>query len=713
MRIATTIAAWGRSARGALRPASAISVAALALAVFVPVTTQAASLFSIFECATDPVACAVTGTGFAIYSLMSFLLGMIGWLFNQAIILTVFEFSTFLGNNEGILAGWMVIRDVCNIALLFGFIFMGISTILNIHGYEMKKTLPRLIIFAVLLNFSLLATQTIIDTSNIFAHQLYKQSGTCATSTNRGECDSKVGTSGAIMEMTNMADSLSIGWQQEKGFIFYIGLALLEIILIMVLLAGAIMLFTRAVVLVFLMVLSPIGFAGLAVPFLEKYAKLWWDKLLSQSFFAPIFLLLLFVGLKISEGITAEGQLGALFVGDTGPSSIDMFIVFGVTVGFMIMALVTSKQMGAMGASFAISASRKVVTYPLAVAGRSTVGYGASKLAPKWDATMGRINRSTGVGGRTASWLLRNTGVDESIHSGLKATSGAKIGGFASYDDRTKELKARKSETLHAMDSADNAAALDKNSKILTNANSTQAEKDTARDAIAELTQKMSLHDLEVAIREGSKEQITALSKAMSPEKFEKLLDNKEIGEDLKHAMQHDRYEDVDATNVKGLTKKDFELLAKADANKFQTLITGTDPVTGKSHLKEEQLEALKNNEKLTKQQRDFANESTAVKRVEAHLNAGNSGAAKIIALDMNPEQMAKLEEKHLTNPDIMDTMTQADLEAIMSSKKLKNPSVIGSHLKAKHAASPNDPRLQGIDKYFGKNALASGFYGY
>jgi hypothetical protein len=76
-----------------------------------------------------------------------------GTLFNFAVITLVLEYSKYLGNSAGLLAGWGVLRDIGNIALLFGFVWIGVRTILNIGHYSVGKTLPLLIIFAALLNF--------------------------------------------------------------------------------------------------------------------------------------------------------------------------------------------------------------------------------------------------------------------------------------------------------------------------------------------------------------------------------------------------------------------------------------------------------------------------------------------------------------------------------------------------------------------------------
>jgi hypothetical protein len=110
-----------------------------------------------------------------IFKITSLLLGLAGVIFNWAVLVVVFEFSKYFGNSPGMTLAWGILRDFANIGLLFGFVFMGIATILDLHKYPWKQALPKLVIYAVLLNFSLFATEAIIDATNVVSATLYKQ----------------------------------------------------------------------------------------------------------------------------------------------------------------------------------------------------------------------------------------------------------------------------------------------------------------------------------------------------------------------------------------------------------------------------------------------------------------------------------------------------------------------------------------------------------
>ena len=63
---------------------------------------------------------------------------------------------------------WKIIRDLSNLAFIFGFIYLGIRTIIDPASASVKRTLTQIIIAALLINFSLYIVKAIIDFSALF-----------------------------------------------------------------------------------------------------------------------------------------------------------------------------------------------------------------------------------------------------------------------------------------------------------------------------------------------------------------------------------------------------------------------------------------------------------------------------------------------------------------------------------------------------------------
>jgi len=369
---------------------------------------------------------------------VSGILGLANYLLGWTVYITVYQFGNLVGNSGGLLAAWGVVRDVGNIVLLFGFIFMGVSTILNLSHSEFtaKKALPRLIIFAVLLNFSLLAAEGVIDISNALATSVYNQmGGVCPSAQGTVDCAINGGIGGAVMQMSGITsiftmskEGLSVFGESQNGItaaVVYAGLIIFVVITTIVLAAAAIMLLIRALVLAFLMVTSPIGFAGMAVPPLQEIAKKWWDELLCQSFFAPVYFLLALVGLKVMEGITAAlggadkttgnvQSLAAVFVGanaDGNTSNVTIAISFALIIGFMIAALMFAKKSSCMGSGMAVAAGGSFAFGTLAFAGRQTVGRASLLAANRIGSSRAMMNS---IAGRTL-FRVANKGASSSF----------------------------------------------------------------------------------------------------------------------------------------------------------------------------------------------------------------------------------------------------------------------------------------------------------
>ena len=74
---------------------------------------------------------------------------------------TLIADGSSIGN--AITNAWVMIRDICNLAFIFGFIYLGIRTILDSDNSNTKRMLASIIIGALLINFSLFFAKIIID----------------------------------------------------------------------------------------------------------------------------------------------------------------------------------------------------------------------------------------------------------------------------------------------------------------------------------------------------------------------------------------------------------------------------------------------------------------------------------------------------------------------------------------------------------------------
>lgn len=507
----------------------------------------------------------------------TFMLGIAGVFFNQVMIKTVFQFSTYFGSSEGLLTAWGVMRDVANIGLLFGFIFMGVLLILNVdggghgHGHgggiSAKRAIPRLIIFAVLLNFSLFASQAVIDVSNAFASTFTTLAGAAcddnASATDGDNACANVGIAGKVMQLAGIATIWNPDIDASPTVL--LGLTIFVLITMVVLLAAGLMLVFRVVVLTMLMVTSPIGFAGMVIPGLQGLASRWWHMLISQSFFAPVMLLLVFISLKMAESLNPNGApLVDAFAGanTTMAGNLEVLVVFAVVIGLMISSLIVAAKMGATGASFATNTASAVTFGALTRVTNASVGGTARGLRAaqqsQWASRVG--TRVLGVRGAAVAGKVGEVAVNRVLRPVEKAnmdvrrapgmgailgaagvTAGAKPAEHATYGDMAhqvtdirggaggKKLEAEyKKEVKYA--SLEGLAHDDK-------LNEDTAEAKEARKLLTSLSTK------ELEALHGIQEGVSQMAQNLTPEQLENLQKSDKLDDGQKRTLK-EKYEE-------------------------------------------------------------------------------------------------------------------------------------------------------------------------
>ncbi len=468
-----------------------------------------------------------------IFKIGSLLLGLAGFIFNWAVMIVVFQFATYLGNSPGMLIAWSILRDFGNIVLLFGFVFVGISTILDLHSYPWKKTLPLLVIFAVLLNFSLFAAEAVIDSTNVLSATLYNQAyqpGLNCSTTDLTGCIVNTGVAGQILDKIQIATVYQDSDAQSGGDAFsfigsvlsyagdplpfllkFIALALVVMTAAVVLFAGAFMLISRGVILAFLMVTSPIGFAGMAIPGLNKIAHDWWHKLINQALFAPVFLILILVALKMTDGLdalaTQTGGIAAAISANNAIQTGPLFL-FALIIGFMIGALLIAKQFGIYGADFVTKQATGVIAGTAGVMtagtagwlGRNTVGRFANQQASRL--ALSRFGTNTLIGRGLAGVAGYGAKASFDARGGsslLGKRSDAAKGGFAGVQDAKKKTANEIAKGRSDAWKAEDASFKQKSKELQENADFERSRGNDAKAADLENQKKQNEKDWEAA----------------------------------------------------------------------------------------------------------------------------------------------------------------------------------------------------------------------
>ena len=261
------------------------------------------------------------------------LVRLVGALFDLLVWNVIIGFGATLdgGIKESIEYGWTLFRDIANIIIIGMFIFVAIGIIIGLEEYGQKKFIARILIIAVLLNFSLLFTRMIIDFSNFTAYQFY--AAAMSAYPQYKTSDKQVGVadgSGAEgfdiaraflepMGITSIWDTAKITAQAGKAagnsgwaaFLYGLFGGSMLLWLAVVLAYGCFVIAMRGIMLVVLMITAAAAFATFIIPKFEKAQigwSAWWGWLLNTAVFAPLLMVFLYISLKIiNEAATANG----------------------------------------------------------------------------------------------------------------------------------------------------------------------------------------------------------------------------------------------------------------------------------------------------------------------------------------------------------------------------------------------------------------------
>ncbi len=415
---------------------------------------------SVVSCSYNPGTwidgCFVPKITYIVLWLVSWFLYFSGILFNYSLGMTL-NIKDYVDQMK-IKDIWGIFRDLANITFIFILLYIAIATILQLNSFDTKKTLSKLVIVALLINFSFFFTSVVIDSSNILACSFYKSmisNGSTAPCSSIKNMKDDGGISELFMKGVNLTSIYDVKGNKEKSknilgdvtkslTITTLG-SILILITAFVFLAAAIMLIIRTVTLIILLILSPIAFAGYILPSTSGWTKKWWESLIGQSFFAPIFLLMIWVVLKIMENIQnnpnlATGSFTNVVNQDNNNDWVSLVFNFAILIALTIAALTVSKMFAGGVATTSIGWASKASGAVGGFVGRNTVGRALNKYA---QSDFGKAHAAKGgfgnlasfakYGGR-ASFDVRGVGIP-----GVTGGSAGGAGGFATIQKAQKD----------------------------------------------------------------------------------------------------------------------------------------------------------------------------------------------------------------------------------------------------------------------------------
>ncbi len=307
-------------------------------------------------------------------------------IFSYLVRLSINDFHTWV-DQPAVTLAWTILRDLCNIFLIFILLYAAVGIMLDLPG-DHKKIVTNLIIVALLINFSMVVPKVVIDASNILSLQFYRNLAEGETPTFLGSPDitSKLLRGLGANYDSPLESNQNLQKPQDDNLLLMLVKPFVHIIIFIVLsfllIAAAILFLIRTLVMLFLIILSPLAFLSFATA-KKKIFNDWSKKLLEQAVFAPLYLFLLYVSITFFVGASQLLTKANATTGVLESVTIEL-VTAAIAVGLMAYSLVAAKTWGAHGMDAAHSIAGKLthgaVEVGAEIIGGAAGGYVAGKI---------------------------------------------------------------------------------------------------------------------------------------------------------------------------------------------------------------------------------------------------------------------------------------------------------------------------------------------
>lgn len=227
--------------------------------------------------------------------------------------------------SEAVQVGWQFTSSLANIAIILGLVVIGIATILGKEQLEAKKTLPRLIIAALLVNFSLVFVGAFVDLSQILMRTFYTESVVTDMSKNLwttwdliwGQLTGYLGSMALLFVIPfrspfaqfNILHSIFVTGAFLPNIVEALVSATITFGVSLFFLIYGILFTARIFVLQILAIFSPLAFVAWALPTTKKYFDRWFDVFIQWIFLGIILFFFLLLGNTIIAPLQPERTL--------------------------------------------------------------------------------------------------------------------------------------------------------------------------------------------------------------------------------------------------------------------------------------------------------------------------------------------------------------------------------------------------------------------
>lgn len=315
-----------------------------------------------------------------------------------AFIQVLVEVSRTIISNQMILTGFKITLSVANLGFVLAIVVIAFSTILRFQTYGAKQLLWKLIVAAVLVNFSLTIVGVLIDFANVIGMSFVEASSSGNINSFAANLANSLNIQGNV---TNVTTGTGFGNIFEDYFKMLASItltAIFNLLLVVVFFALAFMMLIRNIYLMILVILMPIVWLLWIFPNLSGHWSKWWNSFIRWTFFFPAMMFFVYVSIFASNQITtsitklatpmAEVTAASDLAGEGGVSKVGgndfiaSILATFAKMGILIGGLIAANSLGINGASAALGIAKGVKNYAIGKAGKIGKAAGKAAAAP-------------------------------------------------------------------------------------------------------------------------------------------------------------------------------------------------------------------------------------------------------------------------------------------------------------------------------------------
>ncbi|MEI6567313.1 MAG: hypothetical protein WCR20_11585 [Verrucomicrobiota bacterium] len=706
------------------------------------------SLFSVGEEATIG-GCAAQLIYYVIFVPSSYLFAFAGVFFDYTFAYSVQDSSY---KSSFVVQGWGLIRDFCNLFFIFVLLYIAIGTILSLHSVKTKETIVNVVIIGLFINFSLFATEVIIDASNIMARVFYNSNAIVivkGSNTSASGVISDVGPDGVLplsaalvskvnpqniimqsRKVGDIADSTGklSGDKKTLGVGTFIMITLLafgvNLVGIIVFASVGLIFIARVIGLWLAMIMSPLAFFTYILP--EQMSgwkmvgwKNWWPETLKLAFLAPVFIFFLYIILKflelnlISDPMSKNGL--SFLLASIIPFAFIMVLLMkaksiATDMSGEIGQQITSKL--AMAGGLALGAA----TGGAAMLGRVGLGQLGEKISKsKFVKENGRFGRMVGDVGKwsaKSTFDVRNTkaGAAFSKQTGMDLGK-AKEGGYTKYKSDLEKRKEERGKSLEVGEDEHEMHELHKSEEEL------QSVKNLASEIVTVLDARITTATTEATNKSRAATNAEAYAKSVNSDPNATEEEKKAASEKAVEARKEALEADKNVTNLTAEKKAVREGSYNEKEGKFNTS-NGNITEAEANKVDELVVKAAAAQATATASGEKAANAITYVQSGQHIADAAqtrkqaedDATTAKIAAINKAEDDTKTAIEKAesdktnaIINANKQATEAVANLSTIKSSFGVNSPEVLAATKAADDAKTHADELIKNAEKARGK----------